>query len=482
MRLHHPILSAVLAGCMAQAAAQPAESGGSHAYLIAGGYGPDSSQVQIERNSRFARQLLAEQSVPTRLWFGAGNSGGHDVMTWQPPAGGAAGLEPLARVFDSHWWNGVAHRPHELGEVAGSTYAPTLAADLGGALESLAAGDRALLMYFGHGGYDATDEGANNSLQVWRGTTLTVDDMDGILDRAPAEVPVRFLFTQCYSGDFTRLIYAGGHRCGFVSVPADRTAEGCSAALDRNDYQDYGGDFLSALAGRDRHGEPLKSTADRDGDGGVTLREAHLHALAHGTGSDLPRATSEVWLDRWLPWYGRPLMALLPVAEDDPYRQLERHLTGAILGDPELPEREGEVLRRYRDRLAQEELALMGRRQELGQRMDSLRWSVTDAVLARWPAANLPYTAAHHDFMAEHLDAAQAFIQAHEDYPALVAAQQGLTALEGEILDRQRRIARVDRLRWARHQAELRAVFDLLASDSERAAYQRLVACEDSLP
>ena len=61
---------------------------------------------------------------------------------------------------------------------------------------------------------------------------------------------------------------------------------------------------------------------DLDGDGQVSLYEAHLYALRAGESADLPRSTSEAFLERWQPWYA-DWRGLFGLRGDDSGRQAE---------------------------------------------------------------------------------------------------------------------------------------------------------------
>ena len=96
-------------------------------------------------------------------------------------------------------------------------------------------------------------------------------------------MPVRFVFTQCYAGAFARLAPGpDGNRCGFLAESEDREAEGCAAGVDAGDYRDYTTYFFAALSGRTRLGGLLPVNPDLDGDGQVSLYEAHLVCVACG--------------------------------------------------------------------------------------------------------------------------------------------------------------------------------------------------------
>jgi hypothetical protein len=115
--------------------------------------------------------------------------------------------------------------------------------------------------------------------------------------------PVRVVLTSCFSGGFAELAFAGADagkrelaagRCGLFAATAEREASGCDPNPDRAAQEGYGLHFLQALQGRDRAG--AVAAIDLDGDGKVSLLEAHARARIASAGIDVPTSTSERWL------------------------------------------------------------------------------------------------------------------------------------------------------------------------------------------
>jgi hypothetical protein len=304
-----------------------------------------------------------------------------------------------------------------------------------------------------------------------------VGELDGLLRQVSALVPMRFLLTQCFSGAFTRLAREGTNRCGFMAEAEDREAEGCSASLDLGDYRDYSTYFFAALAGRNRDGTPLPHDPDRDG-GGVSPREAHLYTLRAGRSADLPRATSEDFLERWLPWYLRWVHWIDVTPPDDEYARIARDLAAelGLESGADLPQRLRErrrMLETERDRLLAEqdalENAIAGRREPIRQEL-----------LRRWPEAGNGFTAAYRDFLLRDLDQAQDFILAHPDYAGLLAGQQAYWVLEGGLLENDRAVSQIDKIERLAWLGRLRGAFAHFASPAARRTYESLLACEQA--
>src|SRR5690606_5691260 len=77
----------------------------------------------------------------------------------------------------------------------------------------------------------------------------------------------------------------------------DLPASGCDPNPDRAAQEGYGLHFLHALRGEDRYGRPLGAEhIDFDGDGRISLLEAHTRVRIASAGGEVPVTTSERWL------------------------------------------------------------------------------------------------------------------------------------------------------------------------------------------
>lgn len=447
-------------------------------FLIGGGDRADNSQAQIEANTDWARQVLSnlpgERKI--QLYFTDGSDPAPDVTDWQPAAEDAAALQPLARVMNAHWNNGQSFRNHRLGRVAGGTRSDLLSAALSARLSQLGTEDRGLLVFNGHGDWNRDDPLANR-IMLWDSSALDVRELALILDRAPAETNLRFIFTQCYAGAFAALARPGTNRCGFLAEAADQPAEGCSAALERADFQDYSSYFFAALAGRDRFGQPLPVAPDRDGDRRISPLEAHYYTLVQADSADIPRSTSEAFLLDWEPWYLELGLWLYP-GEDSTYWRLAEELAtrqGLESNRPLAPQVNAGRLR------AERKMASLEAQQErMGDHAEDLRRPLEQELLRRWPEAGYAYTLGFRRFLERDLDAAQAMILARDDYPALVRAQDRYWQLEDRILEAERELTAFDRIEHLLELASREALLRARGSAGELARYRELLTCESS--
>ncbi len=458
-----------------------------HAWVIGGGPFLENSQAQIEFNINWVLDFLRDSDADRVIhtYFTDGGAPFKDVVEWSRPAEDPVSLQPLARVFDAVEENGNHYRNSRVPGVDGSTSRAELLDELEHGFSALRPGDRALIVYNGHGLRGERDAG-DNTLRLWNDTEVTAREFEQLLDKVDPAVPVRFLFAQCYSGGFSRLIRPGGEdvlelapgqRCGFMAESEDREAEGCSASVKIGDYRDYTTYFFSALSGTDRMGRPVTQDVDLDHDGRLTLFDAHLYALAYGYNGDLPRATSETFLERWQPWYLRWLDTR--TVPDNLYGKLSRIVAGRL----GLPDTEPDLVRELHARkrsLQQEMNRALEEHDANKQRIHELQYGMQRDVGERWPGALHPYTGNHQQFMDEHLGEAQAFILAHADYPELRARQDRQMELDRVMLKIERDMTQLDKVLRLRRLARLLDQFQRHAGEAEKAWFRQLEQCERS--
>jgi hypothetical protein len=446
-------------------------------WLVGGGPDVYASQAQIEANVLWAREVI--DSLPgrreVRVWFTDGADPAPDVVEWRAPAESRASMQPLARVMDSAWGNGQSYRNHRISGVRGGTEANRLVRELRAVLEGLPPGGGAWLVFNGHGTYA---EDLNNGIELWENSQLRVDDLDALLDLAPPGSRVRFLFTQCYAGAFGRLARPGTGRCGFVAEAADREAEGCSAAVDTGDFQDYSTHFFAALAGRNRDGTPLIRDPDRDADGRVSPLEAHYHTLLAAHSSDLPRATSELLLEQWDAWYLAPATAVLSPG-DDHYAELARELMQRT-GLTEEGVKEGALSSRRR-RLENEHERLLQELERVRHQTEELRAGLEEEVLRRWPRSGYAYTQNYRHFLVEDLDNTQDYLLAQPEYTRMVRGQKRQQRLDGALLENRRAATRLEKIEHLLRLSRLLRILESLGPATLRERYRELVECETAL-
>jgi len=456
------------------------------AVLVGGGHELQASQGQIELNVDWVGNILRARDMPVTTFFTDGDETGPDVHYRLPGETPAGLLEPLARVFGDLDRERRRYRNHALPDVAGTTRRDALERDLGDVLERTAE-EPLLLVYNGHGS-QSPDNDAGVTLDLWGKTAMTARELHALVGerRGASESPLRYVFTQCYSGGFHRLAHADsdaglelsdGLRCGFTSESAHALAEGCSAGIDIGDYRDYTTYFFAALDDRERDGTVLDRDPDVNADGAVTLREAHLHALEKAHSTDLSRSSSESWLEDWQPWFLR----WLPPPANPPNNEYAR-LFRTLAADADIPMETG-IGRTLRDRLARHESsvqALRAERAALRPETTALRVALQRSASARWPALLGPYTDGYRELAASgELERIAEWLAEQTSYAALVDLQARDGELESAVLGAERDATRSRKLLRLRHLATLKGQLEAYGDATDRASYARLLACEE---
>jgi hypothetical protein len=316
------------------------------ATLLSGGGAPENNAVAHERNVLFARRSLVSLGLAAAhqtVLFADGQGPDFDTQFEETdPA-------RYRRLYALGLYRGVEgardavlrYRNHELGAVLPAdldTVRNQLEQDADRAREKLPH-TAPMLLYVTDHGLKARDT-SNNTILLWHDERLSVRMLGRSLDAQPPERRVVSVMAQCFSGSFAALVHEGGDparplaphdRCGFFAAPKDRPAAGCSPRTDESLYDDYTTRFFAALSGKTRTGQPAPP-ADLDGDGAITLSEAHFAAVLLEDTMDVPVTTSEELLRReraeWLALLDRDATAigtLLDVARA-PLRQVGERL------------------------------------------------------------------------------------------------------------------------------------------------------------
>lgn len=452
-------------------------------WLIGSGPDVENTQVQIERNLLWIREVLGRVPGQRRVdsFFTDGEDPAPDITQRNTLTDDPESLQPLARVYDSYYLNAESVRNHQVGDLRGAATREVVHTALQKDLASLGSGDQGLLIYLGHG---SASNGVSQ-LDLWEQSHLTARDLRELLQAQPPHTLLRLVFTQCYSGGFHKAVLsdepvatsadAAATRCGFYAVAAEQLAEGCSASLNVEDYRGYSSYFFAALAGQARNGNALQAQPDRNHDGQVDPYEAHLYSLRAARSTDLPRSSSEQYLLDWAPWY-LPIVSV-SARPDNPYREL----AAALVTDLGLTG-QGAALRRailrHRKAVQLQIQGLIYRQEQARSRAQGAREQLRWDLETRWPDARYAYTQAYRRFMLEQADEAQGFILAHPLYRDLVADQDLYWTLERALHELRRRLAQLDRIQHLQRLARLRDAILNRTAGVERQRYLQLLRCE----
>jgi hypothetical protein len=318
----------------------------------------------------------------------------------------------------------------------------------------------------------------DNFVALWSGQSLSVGELARLHDQHAR--PLRLIIASCFSGGFGDLAFVDADpkqgasrasRCGVFAGTWDRETSGCDPNPDRREQEGYSLHMLHALRGQDRHGAALPiAELDHDGDGRISLLEAHTRARIASMSIDVPTTTSERFL-----------------------REVARG-TGAI--NAQLLPEDASVVKRLGERLALPTEALA--RQELAELEDTLddldrqlseAEAVLDArhaelaglILARFPVLDDAY---HPDFAAtlrEHAADIEGVLEQSAAATQYAKARTEVEALDGRFGQHHVREAVVTRLVRAYETLHLASAL-AARGGAAYAQYQSLLACERFVP
>jgi len=462
-----PATASAAAGKSRAAAARDAE--GEPRYIVVGGGStPEYTEVSLEQDTQLAMQVLPGPG----LTLFAGGQGSASVRLLAPSAREETLLSKLGAIFDPRNARDSRYRTTDLNAQPAtlSNFETSLAL-------ASASSKQPLLVYIATHGLQGT-EPRDNFVELWSGESLNVAQLDELT--ASAKRPLRFVIASCYSGGFAELAFAHADpqrgatplpRCGLFAGTWDRQTSGCDPNPDRRAQEGYSLHLLHALRGEDRAGKALpRNQLDLDGDGKISLLEAHTRARIASHSIDVPTTTSERYLREVVKTPGTPQWKLLP--EDAAVvKQL-----GAKLGlsDAAAVEQRYQELTSKLDALEPE---LDGAEEEL----DRARSQLGAELLARWPVLS----DAFHDEFASTLQRetaaiggvlrssrhAQRYNEARSEADAISSRANTLDAQEAVVL----------RLVRAYETAGLAGALAARGGD-QYARYQALLACERGVP
>jgi hypothetical protein len=440
--------------------------------IIGGGPTPEANQVSIEQDVALA---LATVRGSGQLLFAAGPAGDGVQVVDKPPRGEPL-LSALAELFaprggrDGHYRktvlpaDGAASRERVLGTLA----------------QALDQKGSPLLLYVdGHG--SPGDAATGNGIELWGQASLTVHDLAAALDQKP-ERPVRLVIATCFSGGFAELAFLGGdshrgpspaERCGLFSTTWDLEASGCDPDPDRGGQDGYTLYFLQALAGRDRDGKPVPlATLDLDGDGRISLLEAHTYVRIASSAPDVPTTTSERWLRQVVPHVAP---ALRPLEEPE-----EQAVVAAFSGPLDYQGDPAALRRRY-DELEAKAQAANEELHVAEEHEDEAARQAGAALLARWPTLDDPW---HPDFsptISREHDAIARFLETSPAYLTYERAREATLEADEAHWSLRREAAPYERLLRALDNENLAAQLKRRGGRDWR-VYERLRACERWVP
>ncbi|GLS26764.1 hypothetical protein [Marinibactrum halimedae] len=461
------------------------------AVIVGGGGDVTSSEVSIERNTRWIYHILAERyGDRISLAYTDGGNAQHDVYLSTP-----------AEVATTEQWIHFAINDGELLESKSSEFLidprpahrESVQALLSNTLSQFPA-ERVTLIYQGHGDLDEQDTN-ENVLRLWNHSSWSAREFSTFLDQYNQSSEFRFVFPQCYSGSFANVIFknmepANGltedTRCGFVSQLDFLTSEGCTPSVQEASYRDYSTYFFEALGGMQRTGEPLLESPDYDENGEVTMREAHLYTLRNALSLDFSRSTSEVYLEHWQDWFTRWLPSSISKFND--YYQAAQRIAEPFSTPVLQSEARSEAYATLSYKIGVMERAI-------GEQQDVLEEKKIE--LAQWIEENWPdiYSAYLSDGASPGLVDMSPSLKSGETDPLtreartaiqkqlsllnIISAYLELEQLIDAYLNLERQQAQLSKIEQMLNIARLQTLFSRFATESEKNEYRRLLACEE---
>ena len=460
----------------------------SRVIILGGGAGPDSSELSIERNVAWVSDILTEAGISGfDVMFASGSNGNVDVKEWDHDKLDIDIWLPLARVLSSKSSLMTIYRKNLVANLEQASTRENVIDLLKKRLQELTAGSDILIIYQGHGGHAPRDTN-KNYLRLWGGTTLAMDELIDVFSTQPKNTNLRFVFPQCYSGPFVKLIHndpddftldtVSTQRCGFIAVPDNRQSEGCTVEEEESKYVDFSTYFFAALNGRSRLGQPLAFNPDQNDDGVVDFREAYFYAYMTASSRDVPRTTSEYFLELWEPWYVRWLPINL-VDVNNKYKQVAVHIAKQVGIELTLEQDDFiKVVYAHREKYDSAYRDATKKFDVLKKQEKSIRDKLKSEINYRWPQAKHAYTDDFLLFVENDLAQVTQWLTSQTKYKELIALQDKIELIEDKVLNTEREQGMVMRLSRALYLAKLHHAFIRFGSSKHLKRYDELLECE----
>ena len=457
-----------------------------YSWIIGGGPTKERSEIQIERNVKWAGDVIKNKSDNSvlKIFYTDGDDPKPDVVDFIDRED-KDNKYILDMVFGGAGFHPSVYSNHTIQSHAGSTHPDNLIPSLEKDFSTLKGDDTALILYNGHGWGNASDHGLS-TLRLWTEKGYTAYDFENLLSNIDEQVPVRFVLTQCFSGGFARIIHPDaradtmeleGNRCGFMAESATREAEGCSASLTVGEYRDYTTFMFAALDGKTRLGDPLDYDPDINGDKKVSFREAHLYTLASAYSTDLSRSTTEYYLEKWEPWYIRWIPKDARSKNSMFHRIMNKvainnEITTELAESP--PDLRAERIKRmHAFESIQREMSI------LKKKIRVLQKSIIIDLKQLSPDIERTYKAGFGSDSALSLKVVISQIANSKKINELKQLFNEKDSLDRVLLDAERSLAQVEKIARLSKLAKLDAMFSVFATKGIRANYRQLLSCEE---
>lgn len=469
-----------------------------HFLVIGGGYEPSGNQVSLEKNVDLFRTMIGEYypgGAPIDVYFSDGDDPARDLQYRTAEEALPRVNVLLARVLRQTDALGESYRSHRIDGVRGASNLENLRRWFRSTGGTLGPGDRLFIYATAHGGKGSEEAPRNTSLYLWDREELRVRDLAELIDGLPEGVDVVLVMVQCYSGGFAELAFSRGDRalgasradvCGFFATTHDRPAAGCTPDIDEEQYHEYSSYFWEALRGRTRTGEPIGRNPDLDGDGLVSLAEAHAYAQLESVTVDISVKTSDAFLRHF---------SRLSADGTDGLRSAETPCP-ALLAEASITDRaviEGlsdslglsgddraQQARRRADETRIEARRLDRSIRQARTRADASGNVIRNDLLGRWPELKNRWNPAVSELLTTQAEALVAFIEGHPEFDEFERRRLRLAELMVLRLDQDRVWIRCQRLLRTLENVALAANLPRVAGIDTVKRFRRLVAAESA--
>lgn len=435
---------------------------------IGGGATPESTEVSLEQDLALSARSLPG---PGDVLF-AGGSDASCVRTLDPTIDESSLLVRLGDFFEPRSGRTSRYRKPTL-EAEAATL-PNVERALSDALSD---GTDPLLLYVAAHG-EQGENARDNHVVLWGGETLTVKRVAELQGKRTR--PLRMLIASCFSGGFAELAFesatvhdglTSAPRCGLFAGTWDRETSGCDPNPDRRAQESYSLHVLHALRGEDRDGKRLDpKDVDFDGDGVISLFEAHTRARIASTSIDVPTTTSERYL-REVQHHGGAIDASVLPEDAAVVAQL-----GARLGLLTLP------AVKLRWKALDEQLAALDTQLDAAEaQLERARSELSARLLGHWPVLDDAY---HPDFastLAHDGPAITRTLDSGDLAKSYRAALAEVNELDERYSDLQTSEAVVTRLLRAYETLQLASALAKRGGAAYQ-GYRKLLACERTPP
>lgn len=466
-----------------------------HFLTIGGGSSASNNQVSLEKNVLYLQRFLHAaglDDMPHEILFSDGNAGSRDLEFQDP------GFEPprvnqlLAEITNYEQGLATQYRPHAIPNLWGASGRQSLGRWFDTIGNKLADDDRLFIYFTGHGGRGKGKPPTNQTLAMWNEDDMPVKEFTALLDKLPAKVRVVLVMVQCFGGGFADVMYNDGdankelsprNRCGFFATIPTRVAAGCTSDVDEENYREYSTYFWAALYGQKRTGEVVPKP-DYDGDGNVSLAEAHAYSLIHSETVDISMKTSDAFLRKYARGIAKDGGELLTSETDfDRLLSVANPSDKAVLTElSKILQLDGvrrvQAARTKSSDLERQKRELEKKKQKLSGERDQSRRSLSVRVEHRWPELRNWLNPRAAKIMAEEGDQIVKFIESSPRYGEFQKQSNDLDTMEKQLDDLDRTWVKCQRLIRTAESVAMAANLPKVAKEEIVTRYRMLVEAE----